>query len=94
MSGAEEQVVYQASGSLVQAEATPPWMWMVMGLCAAISALSLYIAKQAEKRRKDDKESRDMLVEIVRDNTKAMTKLTAVVDRVQNTLDLYIHTER
>lgn len=74
-------------------DSIPPhaWAWAVMGLCAAISALSIYIAKQAEQRRSDHKEERDALLRIVQDNTQAMTRLTTVVDRVQETLDHFIY---
>lgn len=76
-----------------QAAELPPdtWKWIVIGLCAAISALCLYIAKGAEQRRKDNKEERDILLNIVKENSGAMTKLASVVERVQKTLDVYIH---
>lgn len=85
----------------------PPgtFVWIVLGLCAAVSAMAVYIAKQAEQRRKDDrsniersmleaKEVREAMLQVVKDNTSAMTKLTGAVDRMQKTFDTYIHTER
>lgn len=78
---------------LRQSADIPPdtWKWIVMGLCVAISTLCVYIAKGAEQRRKDHKEERDILLNIVKENSGAMTKLASVVERVQKTLDVYIH---
>ncbi len=78
---------------MTSASDIPPgtWQYIVMGLCAAISALCLYIAKGAEQRRRDHKEERDVLLKIAKDSTAAITKLSGAVDRLQQTFDQYIH---
>jgi signal transduction histidine kinase len=91
----------------MQTETIPAgtFVWIILGLCAAISAMAVYIAKQAEQRRKDDrevmernmidaKEVREVMLQVVKDNTAAMGKLTGAVDRMQKTFDTYIHDER
>ena len=69
-------------------------LWAVLGLVAAVGTLAAYIAKKYERDRRDSKEERALLLQVVKDNTAAMTRLTTVVDGVQNTLNHYMHEER
>jgi len=69
-------------------------LWAVLGLLAVVGTLAAYIAKKYERDRRDSKEERALLLKVVKDNTAAMTRLTTVVDGVQNTLNHYIDEER
>lgn len=69
-------------------------LWAVLGLLAVVGTLAAYIAKKYERDRRDSKEERALLLQVVKDNTAAMTRLTTVVDGVQNTLNHYIDEER
>ena len=79
-----------------EAAATPTsvLLWAVMGLVAVVGTLAAYIAKKYERDRRDSKEERALLLQVVKDNTAAMTRLTTVVDEIQNTLNHYIDEER
>ncbi len=85
----------------------PPgtFVWVILGLCAAVSTLAIYIAKQAEQRRKDDrlhlestvaeaKAIREVMLTVVKDNTVAMTKLSSAVDSMKQTFHQYTRQER
>lgn len=69
-------------------------IWAVIGLCTVIATLGAYIAGVHKSHQRGYKEERELMVKVVTDNTAAMTRLGTVVENVQQTLNLYIHTER
>lgn len=69
-------------------------IWAVIGLCTVVATLGAYIAGVHRSHQRAYKDEREMMVKVVTDNTAAMTRLGTVVENVQQTLNLYIHTER
>lgn len=76
-------------------DSVPPSVlfWAMLGLITVVGTLAVYIAKKYEQDRRDHKSERDLLLQVVKDNTAAMTKLTTVVDNVQHTLHTLIREE-
>jgi Flp pilus assembly protein TadB len=77
-------------------DAVPPSVlfWALLGLLAAVCTMAAYIGNKYERDRKDHKEERDMMLQVVKDNTAAMTRLSSVVDNVQQTLHTLIREEQ
>ena len=77
-------------------DAVPPSVlfWALLGLLTVVGTLAVYIGKKYERDRKDHKDERDLLLQVVKDNTAAMTRLSSVVDNVQQTLHTLIREEQ
>jgi len=67
--------------------------WIVVALCGVIATMAGYFVRVSEQQRKDSKEEREILITLVKENTKAFTSLTEVVEGLQHTITNYIQEE-
>lgn len=80
-------------------------LWAISSLCGVVMIMGGYFVKRTEQERAerrvkneqeraDYKEERAILLNIVRENTAAFSRFEQAVERLQRTMDTYIHQER
>lgn len=96
MADAPAEMITQAASA---APGTSTWMLAI--LVTAISVLWIYIAKRQQEERQDRKAEREALVTIlkdnaalIRENVQAFSRFEKVIERLERTLDTYMHQER